>query len=623
MNKPTDTPEKQQCSSFVIKPIDAEKGGAIDGYFVRSTAPINVEDPPRKGEDPSAGIQALAQRLLETDDSEITISVHGYGTNPEDAKVRYRKILNYANSLYEGEDTNNSVFMGYLWPSEPVNSSVWLGFKGGLQSLPTLLTILLAASVATLLGNFSFLIFHSFIVSLIVFVGVSLLIQFLADTLEIISSNPLSLISVVLAGITLYGLILLGLDSSFSLKIWVWAIASSVTAIVFGVILALLLLRLANYLRDSYRASNYAVTDLVDLAQLLDYQLAEIAKNDPNKATKRIQLNFIAHSMGCFVTTNVIRVVSDAFHDSSSYQLGKHLALGRLILVAPDISIQTIMPGRSNLFSYALKKFKETYVFSNEGDLALRVASTAVNYIRFPARTRFMGYRLGCITAKHFEDKRDKTNTPNVSEYGIINLSDPKHPTTATLMLPHEKLSVRASNQEHRSLLELEPEADGPSPFMRTSVVNAFTYFDCTDYKDVKIKYVSPTDDTGSDTSDTQNREAQGQSKLKEVEPEVGIVSNAVKKKALGLKEYIRLALDYFVPAGTLGSRGINTHGGFFNGNLSFKLITGLAFIGFQDCCQRLDQVSGSSEITKLHDACQKKGIQVVISPKRIPEEEG
>jgi hypothetical protein len=51
---------------------------------------------------------------------------------------------------------------------------------------------------------------------------------------------------------------------------------------------------------------------------------------------------------------------------------------------------------------------KEVHVFTNEGDLALRLASTAANYFSFPARSRLSGYRLGNLTLKHFRNARDR-----------------------------------------------------------------------------------------------------------------------------------------------------------------------------------------------------------------------
>lgn len=60
----------------------------------------------------------------------------------------------------------------------------------------------------------------------------------------------------------------------------------------------------------------------------------------------------------------------------------------------------------------------EVHVFTNEADLALRLASTAANFISFPARTGFSGYRLGNLTVSHFLNSEDHVG--EVPLYGIL-----------------------------------------------------------------------------------------------------------------------------------------------------------------------------------------------------------
>ncbi|MHC5733162.1 MAG: alpha/beta hydrolase, partial [Nostoc sp.] len=70
--------------------------------------------------------------------------------------------------------------------------------------------------------------------------------------------------------------------------------------------MTLIILRISTYFRDTYRAVNYGVIDLVEFIRQLDARV-KLSHN------KRIKLSFISHSMGCFVVTDVIRILSDVF----------------------------------------------------------------------------------------------------------------------------------------------------------------------------------------------------------------------------------------------------------------------------------------------------------------------
>ncbi|MBD2774775.1 alpha/beta hydrolase [Iningainema sp. BLCCT55] len=335
-----------------------------------------------------------------------------------------------------------------------------------------------------------------------------------------------------------------------------------------------------------------------------------------NLINNKVKLSFIGHSMGCFVVTNVIRTLSDVFDPSALNQttseIGHSFCLCRLVLVAPDIPVESIMPGRANFLSHSLRRCQEAYVFSNEGDLALRLASTAANYFVFPAKTRFSGYKLGNLTSLRFQNKYDESNKliPE-QEYGIVNLKE------GNIDSPYKYLEVRASNLEHRNLCELEytklcETIPGSIDKDDIQVSDLFTYFDCTDYTDVK-DYVA----TG-----LQNVQSQG------------IVSYALKKSSLNFPDYFRLGLAYFVYK---GAKNIDTHGGYFDGKFSQKAIYEIAFLGFKGFL--LSYLSNSqlksrgsqqfdglplNEREKLlkdfSDDCKSKGIQVVLSPKRYKE---
>ena len=254
--------------------------------------------------------------------------------------------------------------------------------------------------------------------------------------------------------------------------------------------------------------------------------------------------------------------------------------------------------------------------------MALRLASTAANYFSFPAKTRFSGYKLGNLTAKRFTNKYDESNKLlTKQEYGIINLQEGK------IHSPYQYLEIRASNLEHRNLCELEfGKVCEPITYLTDEerldqkdirVSDLFTYFDCTDYIDVK---------NGSELADLQNS-----TKL------VGIVSYALKKSDLNFPDYFRLGFAYFIDS---GAKNINTHGGYFDGNFSQKAIYEIAFLGFKGFLisylsnsqlqlrdhTQFEQISREQR-EKILDAlskdCQSKGIQVVLSPKCYQETVG
>ena len=55
------------------------------------------------------------------------------------------------------------------------------------------------------------------------------------------------------------------------------------------------------------------------------------------------------------------------------------------------------MSSRANFLASALTRFKEAYLFSNEGDEVLRQISTLANYFSFPTKSRDHGFRLGNV----------------------------------------------------------------------------------------------------------------------------------------------------------------------------------------------------------------------------------
>lgn len=317
-----------------------------------------------------------------------------------------------------------------------------------------------------------------------------------------------------------------------------------------------------------------------------------VTENKINR--RRVKLTFISHSLGCLVVTDAIRILSDVFDPKSignlskldqgklpSPEIGRVFSLGRLVFIAPDIPMETIMPRRANFLRSALRRCEEAYIFSNEGDIALRLASTIANYFSFPAKTRFSGYRLGNITARHFENKEDKySNFPkqgyqSKNPYGILNLPPEECIYFNEDKFPYDYLEFRSSDKEHKTLRDIR----GGKIRASKPIANLFTYFDCTDYKD-NPKSLS------------------------------GKVSFARQKPALNLWGYVILTLAYF-------SGIVDTHGGYFQGEFSKKTMYKLAFLGFKGLLNSVEGSTLSEQLKDLSEKCERKQIQVVLAPER------
>jgi hypothetical protein len=230
-------------------------------------------------------------------------------------------------------------------------------------------------------------------------------------------------------------LVLLALGGVFSMA------ASGVAAVfghlLLGIGITLTLLRMVVYFRDRDRAGTYGVFDAVEMVRALHHLVQEIGTDTgyitrlKRGEARRISLSFLGHSMGTFLTTSLIRVLSNVFDaDADSHlwednplgpfagpscptpasqekreqlrrqraAIGDLFILDRLILVAADIPVWAITTGRSNYLASCLRRFSDTVLFVNEADMVLRLASTLANYFVFPSGTRMGGYRLGNLS---------------------------------------------------------------------------------------------------------------------------------------------------------------------------------------------------------------------------------
>ncbi len=540
----------QDADSYEIYEFKGTPNTKVPGYFVVSTAALNVEDEKshyttnfptvvnknffhlhnqQSSNSQEEMIDKIVKFLKDSPEPEIVINIHGYSATPSDAEIGCKYIYDYINQNIN--QSQKYLFIGYRWPAEnPVKKDDSGTFKdklaSALLSLPILPATILGVGLAVTILSSIFLRF----------------LYFLSPTLINIATSLL---------------ILSGLFSS--------------------IIFTLILLRISNYFRDVYRASNYGVHDLVELLRTLDLHLQSSGNN-------HIKLSFISHSLGSFLITNVIRILSDVFNPASinktpDAKIGNAFCLGRLVLVAPDIPVETILPGRGNFLRSCLRRCEEAYIFSNEADLALRFTSTAANYFSFPARTRTSGYRLGNITVRHFRDKHDKVGYP--PQYGIVNCDNSDYTQGHKIDNPYKYLEIRSSNREHRKLTEIRDFVSNEQ-----QPADLFTYFDCTDYKD-------------------------------DINNNVGLLSQALQKPAINFRDYLSLSLAFIRRnANPNDPNGIDTHNGYFQSQFVQQAIYKLAFLGFDQYLQSLS-ITGTKEeqIQAFSQQCKHKQLQVVLAP--------
>ena len=567
---------------LAINRLHPEGATSVPGYFVVSTAPINVEDQPPVDPQatPYAAIAEITQYLKTYEENaEIVVIIHGYNTPQSGVENWYRQACEEISQRY-GHLPKGLIILGYRWPSEQITEDESGKFaakcKFADRSLPLLLRLI------SRLGTLGVII--GIIISVLGFVSLAL-------------NFSISSAFLIISGIILLGSCLLILP-----------------------ILTLVLLRLSVYFRDTFRASNYGVADLVELIRQLDNGLVEQVEH-PNRSAqiaywqpKRIRLSFIGHSMGAYVVTNAVRILSDVFDRNSignldnsnqtkcpSPEIGNVFSLGRLVLVAPDMPAESIISGRANTLRASLRRFEEAYLFSNEGDMALRLASTTANYFTFPTRTRDGGYRLGNMTVRAAGETLADAHCPP-EKLGIVNQANDgqllPQPYLDYLYIRRSKpLSVR---QGQMNL------GDRGKP-----IAELFTYFDCTNYQEQII-------------------DAKTQQPKK-----IGIVSQALGKQSLTYRDYFALSIDFF-------KGKVDTHGGYiFNPQAEFskQAIYGLAclgFTGFLTSLQRdpqfptvltilqtqhpqlpIAQQTKLAALKILSQQCEARGIQVLLAPER------
>jgi Putative serine esterase (DUF676) len=557
----------------------------IPGYFFMSTAPIDAEDNSRgqsscinleqcmHSHDKCESLDSCKNTLFSVIDeittilvenpesAEIIIAIHGYNTEAPRAKEWCKDIYRYVNKQYSDNRAKGTIFIGYNWPSESFSSNK-----------KEILDILYLPFFRKIVYEFTAL-----------------------PTLLKTVSLTISLIIVILA------FILPGKDLNFpAILVSILAIAS------IGAILGIVLMRVFAYLRDAYRATNFGVLDLVELIRQLDNEIVNKSSENDRESkkafwkNKKVKLSFIGHSMGGFVVTSVVRILSDVFDQTSiepifrnentpekppSSDIGNVFSLERLILVSPDIPLESIIPGRANFLRSSLRRFKESYLFSNEGDMILRAFSTAANYLSFSARTTDRSFRLGNVTLDHS------------AEDGMVNQDDDGSLIYGSDYPFLEKLFIGSGNKQ-KSLDEIVTvsnakqnlENENKASDKDVPIAEYFTYFDCTNYVE---------------------KNKNGKRK--------GLVSRALHKQTLSFWDCTLLLWDSLC-------KKRDVHAGYFEGDFGKKTIYGLAFLGFEKFISSLDTSISKETPSKeekldllrgLSKQCEERGIQVLLSPRQ------
>jgi pimeloyl-ACP methyl ester carboxylesterase len=513
-------------------------GTPIPTYFIESTAPDNVDDtavvkstalPNLTPIDSDLAVREIAAALAHGANPNLVVMVHGFN-NPEPAVLRtYRAAAEAIAADSELAGRNGLVCIGYRWPSEKMGQP----WRGTWDALPTLPTWILYTGAA-----FAILPF--------------LLFYLAFDSRQQPSDISLAIaLLLTMAGLTFAGLVL--------------------TAA---------LLRIIVYFRDTYRATNYGVPDLVQIIRAIDGEIVRL--RGAGGATNDVQLSFIGHSMGGFVVTNTIRILSDVFEtqvralnsygagssadnkpESPPPSIGSVFILKRFVLVSPDIPAETLLSSRGNFLGSALSRFDEAYLFSNEGDEVLRQISTLANYFVFPTKNRRHGFRLGNVEILS-------------SDFGLIGVKEDDFLRVLRIgnLTLHDLYRVLEQAKARR-------HADKRPVPAHASLPKVFTYFDCTDYVD----------------QDTEGKPAQPLLTFAKC------LKSKDAKAELPWHSHLHLLFSYVV------RQKPNVHGGYFEGALSQQLIYRLACLGYEDT------VAAYGGEGALSQVCKDRQIRGLLSP--------
>ena len=218
-------------------------------------------------------------------------------------------------------------------------------------------------------------------------------------------------------------------------------------------------LRIAAYYRDRYRAEEYGVPDLVEAVRALDAKLGEVCGENG------VELSFLGHSMGAFVVTSAVRILSDVFYrDAREDAIGEAFHLANLVLVSPDIPVQALVSTRVNFLATSLGRFHGRFLFTNAGDVVLDPISTTANCPILPVRTDKRNARLGNVAV---------LPRAGAGLEGFFEEVDPDD----------YDLRLRTPHGPVRDVVAIQPG----KPRMPVAPGNAFMVFDCTGVRNPRI----------------------------------------------------------------------------------------------------------------------------------------
>ena len=129
--------------------------------------------------------------------------------------------------------------------------------------------------------------------------------------------------------------------------------------------------------------------------------------------------------------------------------------LMRFLLVSPDIPAEALLADRANFLASSLRRFREAYLFSNEGDEVLRAISTVGQLFHLPDPAA-ESMAIGSATPR---------SCPAVSA------PTPPGPNLLDILRAG---TGRSPSSPEKTTRRRKPAA----------VARAFTFFDCTDYMD-------------------------------------------------------------------------------------------------------------------------------------------
>lgn len=503
-------------SPDINKSIQTDK---FKAFYLRSTANLVVERKDDKSkenkheknlknlgyltssfydhEQPSEQIKKIVANIIEQTNGDLRrvnmiLRIHGYNTSEEDF---CKSCLNTAIEIkaIHGDNDQILLFFGYRWPSETISLNRLLSTLSRFV-LPLWLQIWGSiGAVRLLIDLFNYISAKRFHYTQYLDLQYYLQHPGWSNSLDwgVIDLLPISVLFIFRC-----------------------------TTIFVPFIITLMLMRGSEYFQDSYRAINHGVPDLVQFFRVFDYCIKTNLRIVENKniENNRINLSFVAHSMGAFITTNLVRILSDVFdnkndsntlsvidEDNSSYasgssDIGGFFTLNRMILVAPDIPINTVLLERSNYLGSSLVRFKESYLFSNRADMVLLLFSTVANYLSFPSCTPKRGYRLGNLGVDHcrtnqkrwlpiiirirtlfytlsFKEKVENNSKYKMREFSQIKLQDNNNDEFSVL-------GYLIIGMQNENLLDKKnSENIQQQPYL----AQKFTYFDCTDYLRRKV----------------------------------------------------------------------------------------------------------------------------------------